>query len=216
MNSRERTYERFSKNLSKWHEKNRRSFPWRERSTPFGVLVAEVLLQRTPADRVASFYGDFLSKYSNPCALAKARDVQLKREAARLGLVKRMGWLKDASKKICDEHRGEVPNGYEALLSLPGVGEYTASAVLSFGYGRDVAIVDVNVARVLSRAFGVKPELKVVKEIAEKLIPSGRGPIFNEALLDLAATVCKVRPVCLKCPLSKICNHNKKDNNTEM
>ena len=206
-------YDSFAKILLMWHRENRRDFPWRNNPEPFGVLVAEFLLQRTPAKRVASFYRDFMSRYPTPCDLAIADEETLEREFTPLGLKKRAKWLLAASRVICDEYGGEVPEDYDELLRLPGVGEYTASTILCFGYGHDVAIVDVNVVRVLSRVFFLNSNLhrpkslRIVKEAAEKLIPRGKGRAFNEALLDLAATVCKVKPLCRECPLNSFCGH---------
>ena len=223
MNSLDYACDQFAEVLLRWHASNRRSFPWREAHNPYGVLVAEVLLQRTPAERVSAFYEDFLSKYPDPCSLARANPAKLEREVAPLGLVKRVHWLRRTAKIICEEFGGRVPRDMKTLLRLPGVGEYTAAAILSFGYQEDAAIVDVNVVRIVLRVFGLavsdkNKTTRVVREFVEKLLPKGRGRAFNEALLDFAALVCKPRPLCEGCPLNRFCEwykKNEKNNGSE-
>lgn len=206
------TRERVVNSLLEWHASNRRSFPWRETSDTYEVFVAEIFLQRTPAERVAEFYGAFLERYPTPCSLARADVDELKQFSAPLGLTKRMQWLKDSAKIICEKYGGQVPEDEEELRSLPGVGEYTASAILVFGFGRDMPMVDVNVVRVISRVFDVEEDsrtkqLRTVRRIVKDLIPKGLGPSFNEGLLDIAAKVCKSNPICEVCPLNEPCAH---------
>jgi A/G-specific adenine glycosylase len=122
-----------------------------------------------------------------------------------------MSWLVETAKVLCREYNGKVPNKLNDLLSLPGIGEYTASAVLCFGFGGGVPIIDANVVRVLTRIFGL-PETRrtgnsALKEVARKLVPAGKGVDFNEAILDFAAIDCKKNPLHQKCPLTDLCDY---------
>jgi A/G-specific adenine glycosylase len=203
---------RFAEDLLRWHADNRRSFPWREDPDPYLVFLAEVFLQRTPAERVASLLESFVLKYPSPRILASADPETLERELTPLGLTKRTKWLVAAATTIAEQFDGIVPDEVDELLKLPGVGPYTAAAVASFAYGKDVPAVDVNVVRVVSRAFSVEPStrakrLRAVTEVLDETIPLGRGPFLNQALLDLAASVCKRRPRCAVCPVRESCDY---------
>jgi len=204
-------YEALARILLDWHRENRRVFPWREKRDPYAVLVAEFFLQRTPAMRVAEVLPSFLAEFPSPEKLANADPVLLRETYKTLGLGKRMSWLVDSAKILCRKYGGKVPSKPEDLLSLPGIGEYTASAVLCFGFGRDVPIVDANVVRVLTRIFGLPKTCRTgnpaLKETARKLIPAGKGVDYNEALLDFAALVCRKRPLHAKCPLTDLCDY---------
>lgn len=130
-----------------------------------------------------------------------------------MGLKKRAKWMIRLMKDICQKYDGQIPAREDKLTDLPGIGRYTARAVLSFGFKKDVAIVDVNVVRVLSRVFGLperkrRPHADVeLWNLASKLVPKGKGPKFNEALLDFAGLLCKKTPLCYICPVNEICEH---------
>ncbi len=193
----------FVNELLKWHATHRRAFPWRVDKTPYKVFVAEFFLQRTPAERVAKVYERFLSEFPMAESLAKADHDKLAVEYHELGLHKRLRWLVESAILIRDCHGGEIPEDYDWLLELPGVGEYTASAVMCFAFGRDYSVVDANVVRVLSRAFRLYdvPRMgnNLLKELAAQLVPKGKCVEYNEALLDFAALVCKKRGDCEVC-----------------
>jgi A/G-specific adenine glycosylase len=204
-------HEVVTKILLEWHSEHRRALPWREKRDPYVVLVAEFFLQRTPAERVATILPKFINEFPTPEKLASANPSKLKDTYKALGLGKRMSWLVETAKVLCREYNGKVPNKLNDLLSLPGIGEYTASAVLCFGFGDDVPIIDANVVRVLTRIFGL-PEThrtgnSALKEVARKLVPAGKGVYFNEAILDFAAIVCKKNPLHQKCPLTDLCDY---------
>jgi A/G-specific adenine glycosylase len=130
-----------------------------------------------------------------------------------MGLKKRAEWLVSLMKEICEKYNCKVPDQENALRQLPGVGRYTARAVLSFGFKRDVAIVDVNVARVLSRVFGILGQRRRPSEDSElwdfavRLLPRKQVVAYNEALLDFAMLICKKQPLCSTCPLTGLCNY---------
>jgi len=131
-----------------------------------------------------------------------------------MGLTKRMLWLVNSMKVVCQKYGGKVPERRDDLIKLPGVGHYTASAVLCFGFKKDIPIVDTNVVRVLTRILDIPKPCKVtdavIQETARKLVPKGRGVAYNEALLDFAAIVCKKRPKCDICPISEACEYHKR------
>lgn len=191
--------------LIEWHEKNRRKFPWRDESDPYKVVVAEFFLQRTPANRVAKIFPDFIQQYPNPKALANANLCYLIGEYRSLGLVKRMKWLIGSMKIICDKHWGDIPKSKSDLMNLPGIGEYTASAILCFGFKENIEIVDVNIFRLYSRYFGILQ--KKVREKAKSVMPLENGVQYNEALLDYSSMICKKNPLCKICVVKKECKY---------
>lgn len=199
--------------IIRWHKENRREFPWRDNREPYHVLVAEFFLQRTPANRVAALLPKFIEEFASPEKLALAKPHYLTRVYGSLGLKKRMSWLVESMKLVCQKYGGRIPDRFRELITLPGVGEYTASAVLCFGFGHDVPVVDSNVVRIFTRVFGL-PETHrtgstALREIARRLIPKGRGVAYNEALLDFAALVCKKNPVCHSCPIMGSCSYHR-------
>lgn len=199
--------------MLKWGEKNRRPFPWRKDRTPYKVLLAEILLQRTPANRVAKFFPKLVEKFPSPQSMMTTDIDSLRELFHPMGLKKRVEWLASLMKELCDRYNCKVPNQERELVKLPGVGLYTARAVLCFGFGKDVSIVDVNVARVLSRVFGVlgrkrRPSEDIeLWDFAAKLLPKKQAMSYNEALLDFAILVCRKRPLCDICPLTQVCNY---------
>lgn len=208
MKSREQT---ITRTLLVWHRSNKKTFPWRVNPNPYRVLVAEFFLQRTPADRVAKFYPSFITRFPTPEKLASADLTQLEQISRPMGLKKRLPWIVSAVKTICQKYGGKVPNNRDELMQLPGVGSYTASAILCFGFRRDIPIVDTNVVRVLTRIFDLPKSCGVnnedIKKISQKLVPKGRAATYHEALLDFALMVCKKRPLCDVCPLVHLCKY---------
>jgi len=197
--------------LLEWHKQHRRLFPWRVNPDPYRVLVAEVLLQRTPANRVAKFFPEFVGKFPDPRSVSLADLGYLRDLLQPMGLKKRADWLLKLMKVICEKHSCRVPDSEKELLELPGVGSYTASAVICFGFGHDVPIIDVNVVRILSRVFVLprngRTRSDVLKQTATKMVPQGNSRPYNEALLDLAALICKKHPLCDLCPIAKSCHY---------
>lgn len=203
--------------LLDWFDGYGRSYVWREHPAPFVVLVAEILLRKTTATAVDRFLPAFLERYGDAESLSHASAEKLGRDLAVLGLSRQRGdQLSRLGEALVRLHDGAVPSDRSELLDLPGVGEYTASAILSFAYGRPEAIVDTNVARVLVRLHGITPSRYEARrspevwEIAKGLV-GGDGRTsrkVNWAILDLGALVCKARrPVCHECPLRIECVH---------
>lgn len=200
-----------------WFAKNQRSFPWRETRDPYQVLLAEKLLQQTAAnEKVVAAYNEIVASYPDITSLANASSQKLKSIITPLGFAYRAEELPRLAKSILNHDHATLPNELEGLLALPGVGDYSARAVLAFAYGNDVPIVDTNVARFLYRLYGITEPLpsnparsKKLISMAQALVPSGKARDFNLALLDLCATVCIARkPSCAQCPLNGHCNYN--------
>ena len=184
-----------------------RSFPWRETRDPWAVLVSEVMLQQTQARRVVDPYVRFLERFPTVSACAGARLGAVLEAWSGLGYNRRARHLHDAAQAMVQRHGGRVPDDFEALRVLPGVGEYTARAVLVFAFERPEAVVDVNVTRVLSRAVAGEPlSRRAAQGLADALVPPGRAWAWNQALMELGAATCGARaPACGRCLLARCC-----------
>ena len=204
-------FSRIIPTLLEWYEKNQRSFIWRGlRRSPYVVLVSEYMLQQTGAKHVEKKLPEFLKLFPNMKALAAAPRADVLRAWQGLGYNRRAINLHEAAKKLATIRR--FPNTLEELQSLPGVGLYTASAVLAFSKNEDTAVVDVNIQRVLSRL--AKPMEHVhdklstpdVYELDTAILPHGKSSMWHEALMDLGSTICtKNIPKCEICPLRSLC-----------
>lgn len=204
----------FQDALLAWYERHRRRFPWRRKSDPYAILIAEKLLQQTAARAVVvQAYQQLLKEYPSPRRLAKARILDLEEIIRPLGFLYRARELQALGQELVAQHRGKVPRTLQELLALPGVGDYAARAVLSFAYGEDVPIVDTNVARFLYRIYGIEGRMpsnparkKSLLELAATLVPFGRSKEWNLAVLDLCAAICTPsKPKCSLCPLQEYC-----------
>jgi len=201
---------KFTRKIVSWGKNNRRSYPWRVDRDPFNVLVAEFFLQKTPAERVANFYSKFISLHPNFDSVAQIDSEEIEQISKILGLKSRVLRLIETSKIISKKFGNNVPNTYDCLIQLPGIGEYTASAILCFCYRKPVPLIDSNVIRVLTRYFNFPQSInakdKKLKHVAKILLPCKRSLEYNEAILDFAALICKPRPLCSVCTLKKECN----------
>ena len=201
----------FRDRLLTWAELNLRKYPWRRTSNPYCLLVAELLLQRTDADTVAPVYEAFLERYPTLNRLAIANVEDIAKLLQPLGLFFRAERLSQTAKIIL-ENGGEIPQQETELLKLPGIGIYTARAILSQAFGQPAAVMDTNVARILERFFGitggrVKSRCKILWNAADKVAPDSDVGHWNLTLLDFGALICTARnPQCLKCPVSIRCH----------
>jgi A/G-specific adenine glycosylase len=185
--------------LIAWSERCRRDLPWRRTRDPWAVLVSELMLQQTQVPRVVPKYHAFLDAFPTPAACAAAPLADVVRAWAGLGYNRRAVNLHRAATIIGD---GRFPDTLDELLALPGVGPYTARAVLTFAFERDVGILEVNTTRVVLRLTGAEP----TQPAADALVPTGRGWAWNQAMIDLGATVCLRRdPKCDVCPVRTWC-----------
>jgi A/G-specific adenine glycosylase len=196
--------------LLEWYGPRRSAYPWRSSNPdPYAVLVSEVMLQQTQAPRVVPAFERFIRRFHTVQDLAAAPMADVIREWSGLGYNRRAAWLSAAARAIVAGHDGVVPADTGTLESLPGVGPYTAAAVASLAYGKDVPAVDTNVRRILCRAFlGIEPggagEPRI-RIAAEAAIDRSDPGAWNQALMDLGREVCRPVPRCEACPISKGC-----------
>jgi len=188
-----------------WGSRQLRDLPWRSERDPWAILVAEVMLQQTQADRVIPKWRAFLAAYPQPadCAMASLADVL--RLWQGLGYPRRARNLRTTAELVGDRHGGRLPDDLDALLALPGIGPYTARAVLAFAFERDVGVVDTNIARVLARTTGERLSPKRAQALADAVVPHEHGWIWNQVMMDLGATLCRPAPHCAACPLAGTC-----------
>jgi A/G-specific adenine glycosylase len=203
-------YSKIHSRVLKWFDEHGRSFPWREHRDPYQTLVAEVMLQQTQTGRVAPAYGSFLGKFPDVRTLAHASAMEVIQAWKGLGYNRRAVDLQRSAQAIEHDHEGVVPPDLKALRALPGVGEYSASAVACFAYDRQVPVVDVNVRRVLSRAARASDALPLVetRRVAKEWLAPGEAYNWNQALMDVGAMICRIdTPLCPQCPLKLTCEY---------
>jgi A/G-specific adenine glycosylase len=203
----------FKRLLLRWFRRAGRRLPWRTTRDPYHVLVSEFMLQQTQVSRVAEYYPRFLQRYPTVHDLANARPQSVREAWDGLGYYRRAQNLHRLAQVVVKRHDGRVPDRPDVLRTLPGVGPYTAAAVATFAYQKRAAPVDTNVARVLRRAF--RPKLgdgasgrRALAALAQAVLPhrSKAAWEFNQALMDLGATVCRARkPECPRCPVRRGC-----------
>ena len=193
--------------LIEWAEVHGRDLPWRRTRDPWAILVSEVMLQQTQVARVIPVWRAFLERFptARACAAAEQADVVIAWHG--MGYNRRAVNLHRCAIAIADEHGGDVPDDLDALLALPGIGPYTARAVLAFAFEQRVGVLDVNAARVHARLRGAP----VDQRGADDATPPGNAWAWNQAILDLGATVCTKRePMCTKCPVAGDCAWRRK------
>lgn len=188
-----------------WIAPRLRQLPWRDTRDPWAVLVSEVMLQQTGVERVLPKWERFMECFPTPEACASAPLGEVLTLWQGLGYPRRARNLHAAARRVVDEHGGRVPATLDQLLDLPGVGPYTARAVLAFAHESDAAVVDTNIARVLARFHGRTLAARAAQQLADEWMPSGEAWLWNQALMDLGATVCRPRPGCADCPLVRGC-----------
>jgi A/G-specific adenine glycosylase len=203
---------RFQRRLLAWYRRHGRDLPWRRTRQPYRILVSEIMLQQTQVHRVLPKYREFLGRYPTMKALAAASVDDVRRLWYPLGYNIRPVRLHAIARESVARYGGRLPETADSLRRLPGVGRYTAGAILAFAHGRDVAVLDTNVRRVLGRVFLGPRRLsrlrgeKALWDLAEHLVPRGRGYDFNQALMDFGATWCTPRrPRCPPCPMRTFC-----------
>lgn len=202
--------------LLQWYDSNARTLPWREEPKPYYVWISEIMLQQTRVEAVKPYFQRFLQQAPDIPSLAALPDEQLMKLWEGLGYYNRARNLKKAAQEIVERCHGVMPGAYEELLTLPGIGPYTAGAIASIAFGQPVPAVDGNVLRVFARLFTIPDDItrestkKSVVEWLGRHIPSDRPGDFNQALMELGATVCipHGEPKCRLCPLNPLCAAN--------
>ena len=210
--------------LLPWYDVNKRELPWRGTRDPYRVWVSEIMLQQTRVAAVIPYYERWMERLPDTAALAAAAEEELLKLWEGLGYYSRARNLQRAAQVIQGELGGVFPGTYEALLRLPGVGEYTAGAVASIAFGQPVPAVDGNVLRVAARAAAMEGDIldprvrRAVREALEPAMPADRPGAFNQALMDLGATVCLPNgaPDCAACPLAGFCEARRQGRQLEL
>ena len=200
--------DRIAASLIQWGSGSLRDLPWRRTNDPWRVLVSEVMLQQTSVARVMPKYEAFLEAFPTPSALAMAPLGDALRLWSGLGYPRRCRNLQATAVVLHKQLNDCMPDSLEELLKLPGIGQYTARAVLAFAHRADVAVVDVNVSRVLSRLEGVPMKARALQDFADELVPQGLGWEWNQVMMDFGARHCTVRsPLCDSCPVRAQCKY---------
>ncbi len=194
-----------------WMQQNRRDLPWRKTRDPWAVVVAELMLQQTQVSRVLTRWPSFLEQYPTPQAAAEAGTAAMVTAWSGLGYNRRALALHGCAAAVCERHDGSLPQALDELLALPGIGQYTARAVLAFAFSLPAAVVDTNVARIIARAFaGRALTWREVQQRADSCVPPKSSAQWvwgwNQGMLDLGATICTKRaPKCSECPIQTRC-----------
>ena len=199
-------------NILAWYARHGRRLPWRETRNPYFIWVSEIMLQQTQVATVIPYYHYFLQKFPNIQGLARAPLQEVLKAWENLGYYSRARYLHEAARKIVRHLGGRIPDTRKELLSLPGVGPYTAAAILSIAYGQRIPAVDGNVRRIVSRLYLIREAVDKTETLGKihtrvaKLVPGHHPGRFNQALMDLGALICTPRsPACEDCPLEKLC-----------
>jgi len=204
-----------ARRLLPWFRRHRRDLPWRRTRDPYAIWISEAMLQQTQVATVIPYYERFLQRFPSVRALAEAPLDDVLRIWSGLGYYARARNLHAAAKSVVRDFGGELPGSIESLRTLPGVGAYTAGAVASIAFGKQAAVVDGNVARVIARLFAIREDLREpatrrrLWELAESMLPVRACGDFNQGLMELGATVCTPNsPACQVCPLREGCRAN--------
>lgn len=198
-----------------WFEREARDLPWRRNASPWAVMVSEFMLQQTPVSRVLPVYESWIERWPTPAALAQSSTGDAVRAWGRLGYPRRALRLHAAATAIVEQHGGNVPESHDALLALPGIGEYTAAAIASFAHEQRHAVLDTNVRRVFARIvsgqqFPAPSLTSAERELATSLMPDRDAHRWAAATMELGALVCTARaPVCSECPVADLCRWRK-------
>lgn len=204
-------YERAAKELLCWYGASKRRLPWRSEPTPYRVWISEIMLQQTRVDTVIPYFERFIGRFADCAELSKASEEELNRLWQGLGYYSRARNLQRAAQMVMDRFGGRLPDDVQELMTLPGIGEYTAGAIASIAYGKPRPAVDGNVSRVVMRLAGMAGNViearSGIRRIVQDMQPKERAGDFNQALMDLGALVCLPNgmPKCESCPWERSC-----------
>ncbi|MGL5682068.1 MAG: A/G-specific adenine glycosylase [Marinifilaceae bacterium] len=202
----------FSRPLLAWYNINKRELPWRETTNPYFIWISEIILQQTRVSQGLDYYNRFITSLPSIEALAQAPEDVVMRLWQGLGYYSRARNLMTCAKQIMEQHGGVFPNTHKEIAALKGIGPYTSAAIASFAYNLPYAAVDGNVYRILSRIFNIDIPIDTLKgqkyfsALAQQLIDTEQAALFNQATMELGATICTPKaPQCNRCPLSNCC-----------
>lgn len=198
--------------LLEWYRKERRDLPWRRTRDPYRIWLSEVMLQQTRVDQALYYYEQFAARFPNVTRLARAEIDEILRLWEGLGYYSRARNMHKAARRIVSHHGGQFPCTYEEIIALQGIGPYTAAAIMSIAYDEPLPVVDGNVTRVICRLFAIGGDIRsgaVKKQVSEKagqFLDRKHPGDFNQAMMELGATICTPRsPRCTDCPLQNSC-----------
>jgi len=203
---------RLNSKLLAWYHANKRSLPWRGHRSAYAVWVSEIMLQQTRVEAVIPYFEKWMRLFPTVQALADASEHDVLNAWEGLGYYSRARNLHKAAKIVAGQHNGEMPRDLEKLRKLPGIGRYTLGAIASIAFDMDVSALDGNIKRVYARIFDIEVPVdspageKILWQLADKHLPKGHAGDYNQALMDLGATICVPKnPRCLICPVMKLC-----------
>jgi A/G-specific adenine glycosylase len=201
-----------TRRLLTWYSQNKRTLPWRGHPDPYAVWVSEIMLQQTRVETVTAYFERWMERFPTLTSLAEASEQEVLQIWEGLGYYSRARNLHKAARTVMQKFAGKIPPNRSELEKLPGIGRYTAGAVASIAFGLDETAMDGNIRRVLARLFAMRLPARSPQgeqklwELARQNLPAGRAGDYNQALMDLGATICTPqRPACLVCPLSELC-----------
>jgi A/G-specific adenine glycosylase len=206
-----RSFAFFNKKLLRWYNAHHRELPWRNSRDPYKIWVSEVMLQQTTVKTVLPYYRKWIELFPDVTSLSRARPQKVLKAWQGLGYYQRAKSLLRASRIIIDKHQGQIPKNYQDLRKLPGLGPYTAAAVLSLAFGQPYPVLDANARRVLMRIIRLRGEVsskndRTLLQFLKPFFPKKNPGLFNQALMELGALVCRPKnPLCLLCPLCQSC-----------
>jgi len=202
----------FRSELLKWYQDHKRAMPWRGEADPYKIWISEIMLQQTQVQQATPYFQNFISLFPTVYDLAKADQQEVLKAWEGLGYYSRARNLHAASKMVVEDFDGQVPQTYDEIIKLKGVGPYTAAAVTSIAFNKPNAVVDGNVIRVLTRFYGIEDDTRssktrrIIQELADKLIDEEKPGDFNQALMELGSEICTpTKPGCSECPIQAGC-----------
>ncbi len=200
------------KNISKWFAENRRKLSWRSDPSPYRVWISEVMLQQTQASVVEGYFEKWIDRFPSVSELARAKSEEVIKAWEGLGYYSRARNLHKAAQFILEHYKGKIPSSLEELRKVPGIGPYTAGAIVSFAFGGRASAIDGNVKRVIARLIGLEVEIdkreamKKVESCVNDILPQENPAQVMEGLIELGAVVCKKKPQCIRCPIKRFCS----------
>ena len=210
--------DKVQKKLLYWGKDNIKSYPWRNTSDPYKILISEILLHKTDSKKVKKVYPIFIKKFPTIYDLYEAKEEEINVVFKDIGLFYRAQRLKEIAKQTVSNFNGNIPNRKKELLSFCGVGDYISNAVLCFSFKKKMPIVDTNIVRVYERVFSIKSSKvrprtdKKIWDFAENMLPRNSYVEYNYSLLDFASEICKAKkPLCNICPVKNICEYKKEE-----
>lgn len=197
----------FIEKLFSWFQQNKRDLPWRQTYTPYHVWISEMMLQQTQMERGVNYFNKWIEKYKNPTDIANASLEDILQSWEGLGYYSRARNIYKTAQILRDTYQGTIPCDEKIIAKLPGIGDYTLCAIMGIAFEKDFATIDANVERVFARIFNLtdKNLKKACFPLVNKLLPKGQARIYNQALMELGALVCKKNPQCSLCPLTSFC-----------